>query len=489
MRGYTIPDPKDNIATQVILEAKPDQASVADFYLTEEDIEELKLFQALANPDNPLDTTSIEEKINDITNMFENGLIFIYGRDYVYEAMDLVFHSPLSFLFAKEDHPKGWLDVLIMGDPRTGKNKIAEGLMAYYGISSKASGENLTFAGLVGAVSGNKDNSFIKWGLLPQNDRGFLLLDELSGIDVRDIGKLSSIRHNGECILIKYSTDTTTARTRLLWLSNPRDGGNVNETAYGVQQVKNLIVKKEDIARFDYALVLSNKDVDTDIINTMHEEVIELKYSKESCRKLITWIWSRRKSEVVFDRNAIKICLEYSKALGKMYSETIPLIQGESVRFKIAKIAAAYAARTFNTIDGRNIIIEPRHIVMAYNFLKKIYNHPAMKYDKYSMTEHFNSKIDNEPDLRTLMDIFDKNDILSIFLNKILGKENETFSHSDIQILIDDKEPLGADWTAKRIMSTLYKCNAIEKAIRGYKKTAAFNNWLHIYNDELKGLK
>lgn len=489
MRGYTAPDPKDNVATQIILEAEPDQASISEFYLTDDDIEELSIFRAEGNPDDPLDTKSIDEKYSDIINMFENGLIYIYGRNYVYEAMDLVFHSPLSFVYGNEDHKKGWLDVLILGDPRTGKNKIAEGLMSYYGMSSKASGESLTMAGLKGAVSGTKENSFIKWGLLPQNDRGFLLLDEISGIAYQDLGGLSSIRSDGECKIVKYSTDTTTARTRLIWLSNPRDGGKVNETAYGVQQVKDLMVKSEDVARFDYALVLSNDDVDTSIINKMHDEVVELKYSKESCRKLIKFIWSRRKSEVVFDRNAIKICMEYSEILRKTYSGTIPLVQGEAVRFKLAKIGASYAARTFNSNDGRTITVEPRHIVAAYNFLKKIYNHPAMMYDKYSMTEKMNARIINEPDLRELMELFNKNDLLEIFLNKILGRGNEVFTTIDIQLLIQNKEPLGDRWTSKSIMGTLSNCNAIEKTNRGFKKTAAFNNWLHNYNDKLKGFK
>lgn len=485
MRGYTVPSPKDNLATHVILDAIPDQASISDFYLTEDDKKELEIFKAQANPSDPLDITSIKDRMSDIVKQFQDGMIFIYGRDYLYEAVDLVFHSPQSFVFNNKNHDKGWLDILILGDPRTGKNQVVEGMMKYYGMSSKASGESLTFAGLVGAVSGPKENQFIKWGLLPQNDKGFLLLDEVSGINYSLIGSLSSLRHNGECSIIKCEGDKTTARTRLIWLSNCRDGGNVAETAYGVQQIKDLIGSKEDIARFDFALVLSNQDVDHNLINAYHDEAPAITYPKEACRKLIQWAWSRRKSEIVFDRNAIKICLEYAKTIGSIYSDTIPLVQGEDVRFKIAKIAASYAARTFNTIDGVNLLVEPRHIVMAYEFLKKIYNHKSMQYDKFSATERMNLTITNEPKLREMMDQFDRIGIQDVFIRKMLSSENELFTLMDIQVLLYDVEPNMNDWTARTVLSVLSKANAIVRTAKGYKKTIGFKNWLNDYREGL----
>ena len=168
--------------------------------------------------------------MSDIGAMFRDGVTFIFGRDYVHEAVDLVFHSPLSFTFGNEDSKKGWLDVLIVGDPRTGKGKITEGYMGYYGVTSKAGAESLTYAGLVAAVYGNKDQRFIKWGLLPQCDQRFLLLDELSGMSPKDISSLTQIRDVGDCTIIKVERDSTTARVRLISLSNPRDAGNVRDT-------------------------------------------------------------------------------------------------------------------------------------------------------------------------------------------------------------------------------------------------------------------
>jgi hypothetical protein len=77
---------------------------------------------------------------------------------------------------------------------------------------------------------------------------------------------MSSVRSSGVAELTKIQQERTWARTRIIWMSNPRDG-KMSDKTYGVQQIQPLIGNPEDIARFDLAMSVQAGDVAAEEIN------------------------------------------------------------------------------------------------------------------------------------------------------------------------------------------------------------------------------
>src|SRR5262245_45478686 len=128
-------------------------------------------------------------------------------------------------------------------------------MLEWYGMGHMISCETATFAGVMGALDRTDDNRWVvKWGGVPTNDRRAVVLDEATGLSTEQISQMSDIRSSGIAAMEKIRSERTSARTRLLWLANPRSGSDLSDYMYGVQALKDLIGNNEDIARFDLAM-------------------------------------------------------------------------------------------------------------------------------------------------------------------------------------------------------------------------------------------
>src|SRR5690606_2237233 len=202
------------------------------------------------------------------------------------------------------------------------------------------------------------------------------VIDEASGLEQEDIAKMSGIRSSGIAEVTKIHTEKTQARTRLIWLSNPRNGQDLSSFSYGVQAIQHLIGKAEDIARFDFMITASRDEVPIDEINKRidPEAKVPHKYTSELCKLLVLWAWSRKPEDIIFSEEAIDLCLKYAIAQGKKYSSKIPLVEGANQRIKLAKLAVATACRVFSTDEtGEKVLVNAEHVEFAYNFLESIY--------------------------------------------------------------------------------------------------------------------
>jgi hypothetical protein len=302
--------------------------------------------------------------------------------------MDLVFHSVLAFPFDKQVVHKGWLDVIIMGDTRTGKSEASERLIQHYGAGQKVQGESASFAGAVGGLQqiGGRDWT-VTWGAIPLNDRRLVVLDEVSGLKTTEISQMSSIRSEGIAQITKIQQETTLARTRLLWLGNPRDGGRMSDYTYGVQSIRPLIGSNEDVARFDMAMTLIETDVPQEEINRALEsgDAVVHKYTAESCRVMLNWVWSREVEDVVWETGVEKLVFEAAMELGERYIPNPPLIQAASVRFKIARLAVALAARLCSTDETfTKVVVKQEHVEDVVDFIDSVYRSPGFGYGDLS---------------------------------------------------------------------------------------------------------
>lgn len=464
--GFTLPDPNTQAATHLFTEARPALTNIDTYTLKEDTYESLKkVFQS----------DSVHNKIADIASELSTFVTKIYGRADLHTAIDLVFHSPMAFNFAGHKVRKGWLECLIMGDTRTGKGFVTEGLVRHYGVGEVVSGENLTLAGLIGGVQHLGDRWNLVWGKLPLQDRRLVVMDECTGLSINDIGKLSRIRSEGIAEVTKIISEKTTARTRLIWLANPRGGNKtiprmVADYNYGIECVPELVGAAEDIARFDIALIVAQNEVDPGLINQHRDAPTRTQtYSSKLCRELILWIWSRTPDQIVFDEEVEETALRAANALSKSFTPKVPLVQGEDIRFKLARLAAAVAGRVFSTEDGVTLRVRKEHMEFAYNFLHHIYTKPACGYGQMSAVERERATLKDPAKLWEAISMHQDAapDLIAGLLehNTITAQDLCDYADCDIH-------------AARSLISELVRQRAMIKEGSTYRKKPAFKTFL-----------
>jgi hypothetical protein len=413
----------------------------------------------------------IDRKLTEIYDDLSSNVTRIYGRQDLHLAIDLVYHAPLRFWFNGDLIKKAYPEVLIIGDTRTGKTKAAEALMEHYGLGVTAQSESMSFAGLVGGCQQMFDKAWdVTWGKLPQNNRRLVIIDEATGMSKEMIASLSSIRSQGVACIEKISSQKTEAKTRMLWLSNPRDGLTVNEYSSGVEVIKSLTDQPEDIARWDMALVVGKTDVALKAMDHRVHKKVPHVYTAKRCHDLILWAWSREPDEVNITKDAEGACYEYAEKMAAKYSSDFTLVVGAEQRLKLARLATSLAARLFCTTDGKRIDVEACHVVYIFNFLSRIYDSEHFGYDTWSENKRMGEHVTGV-------------DLVEGFMRQ-LGPKGcvKLLSQNRIQVR-DIEECMGITTDeAKAKVSLLWQNNALKKSTGNfYIKAPQFNQMLKAY--------
>jgi len=462
--GVPTEHPETQESTLIFSNQEPLQDQIDTFKITPEMKLELDCFKCRQGK-------PILKHLLEIAEWQSKKVTKIYGRADLHIAIDLVYHSAKSFIFINDIVKRGMLDILIMGDSKCGKGAVAEGLMKFYSLGDIASGENCSISGLVGGCEATDSKRYmIKWGIIVLNNNRLVIIDEISALNHEEIAHLSRIRSEGVAEIFKIAREVTEANTRLIWIGNPKDGKQMAFYDHGVKAIRDLIGASEDISRFDFALIVSSDEVSSDLINSIHDNYLtnECNFTKEKCKNLILWAWSRKHEQIRFSKLAVKKALETSKLLGTLYSAEIPLIQIENVRIKIAKIAVAIAARCFSTNkSGECIIVLKKHIVAAVKWLNNIYSKKNTSYNTFSQLVKERKIISNLNSIEEMFDREPKELVDGLFTQSIITSS-----------LI--KDYTGKDNVASgEIIGRLVRTNCIKQIKQGfYMKSTVFTDWL-----------
>ena len=398
--GTTLPNPKDRRNEFFSWQLQEAVTSIDKFEMTGDMHERLKVFQPQGKQ-RPID------KCREIAKDLGDNVTRIFGRERLHMAMDLVWHSALHFPLDDKVISRGWLEFLVVGDTRTGKSETAQHLAEHYGLGHIVGCEGATFAGLVGAVKQVSNAWTIQWGEITINDRRLVVLDETSGLSQEIISQLSDIRSRGVAQLTKAETAQTLARVRLIWISNPRKGRFVDEKKYdGIDVIEDLIGNPEDIARFDFAMSVSQADVPNEHINTPNRPKVPHVHTSDLCRDLILWAWSRKAEHVEWKTDAYRGVYKAAEWLGKKYIDSPPLIQRTNVREKVARLSVALAIRTFSTdATGEHVVVTLDHVKDAMYFLDELYTYDNFGYLRLSQRVLKNRKTArrNRADIRKFL--------------------------------------------------------------------------------------
>jgi hypothetical protein len=453
--------PGSNESALLIEQADSSQNTVENFTLKKEEIAKLK--ELMSDP--PL------QILKDVADMLSNNHTKIYERREVHIAVALAFHSVSNFVFAGTAIPKGSIELLLFGDTRCGKGQVAEGMARFYDLGAVISGEASSFMGLFGGVTRIADSFQLTWGAIPLNNGRLVIIDEFSGLASDDLGRLSRVRSEGIAEMNKGGiTAKTRANTRLIWIANPRKGRAVASFGSGAQAIMDLIKAAEDVARFDLAVVVQKDEVDPTIINRLHTTV-QSKYTQNDLRTIVLWAWSRKTDHIIFTKEATDYILETANKLASRYTSSIPLVQGENIRFKLAKLAVAVAAQCFSTEDGVFLRVTVAHAKAATSFLVACYDKPTMGYKLVSTIEAKSGNSVDELALDRWFEQFDK-ERKALIIDALI--EADVITARDIEDATDH-EP----GRCKKHLGIFVRSHALKLGKKGeYEKRPAFIKYL-----------
>lgn len=431
------------------------------------ELEKLRIFQP-----ETWTTEMIQAKLDDIYDDFETCVTRIYRRRDVHLTFDLAGHSPL-FLIMQGDVVKGWVETLIVGDSSQGKSECGLGLMRHYGLGERVELKNASVAGMLGGLKQMGTRWFAEWGLWPKHDKRWLILEEVKGTSVDVISKLTDMRSSGVAALTKIEKMHAHARTRTTWVSNPRgEGRRVSSYGYGVDVIRELIGGLEDVRRFDACLVVADHEVDVREINAFHvaKNGAHSRYKGELCRALILWGWTRRPDQCVIDKEVSQVILDEATRLCDLFSDAIPIIDRGSTRYKIARLAASLAVRTFSCTDDNMLALDvkPSHVLYVSRWLERIYSKPSCGYLEFTKTTR---GVDSIAEPETIKRTIAAMPFPYVFIEHALRCEQ--IEQQDLQ-----------DWCnwdrteASQIVSLLVRKHALKRDGRFYRKTAQFVDML-----------
>lgn len=397
------------------------------------------------------------------TDMAEN-YFGIFGRHYVVTATLLTYCSALKFYFQERLLPRGWMDILIMGDTRCGKSALVEGIVKHIKMGEFFKCENSSFAGLVGGLQqiGNRAKWDIVWGKIPLNHGKLLVADEMSSLSVADISDMSAVRSSGIAEVTKIQSGSTRSATRLIWISNPRSDRPMNQYTYGIQAVKELIGRPEDISRFDFVIGVASEDVPVDIINQRCKN-IQYEAHWDELRQLVRWVWQLRSNEIHIEQEATDAILSLAKEQSNTYSNAVPMVEPNEQRVRLARVSTATAARCFSE-EGGKLVVKKRHVEFADWFMRSCFDSKALGYGLYSAAER-QTETENEECMREVTDVLTRYADKSDRAVRLLYAADQ-FSTTDLEHIFNVPKP-----EAREIISVLLRFGCVHRKHQVYCKT------------------
>ncbi len=300
----------------------------------------------------------------------------VYGRLDLFSAFLLTMCSVTEIPY-KSGTIKGVLDSIAIGDTRTGKSLLAQNMLSRLELGSYINGENARLTGVLGGVVRLGDSWIITWGAIPLNDKGFVVIDEATGLTVEDITQMSSVRSSCVATINKVARGEARARTRLFWIANPRSGRNTSEYFWkGFGAFQEFIPVNEDQARFDLIVGASRDDIDTlqDIKQKTLDSTIITKY-----QDLISYAWSIETSSIVI--KDYQHLHEISNKLCKKFRGGTLLIK-EAAYEKILRVAAALSVLCCSIENGQ-LIISNKMLDWSAQYLDYIFTRSSIDYAYY----------------------------------------------------------------------------------------------------------
>jgi hypothetical protein len=307
----------------------------------------------------------------------------VFGRRDVFVAVDLLFHSVTDFTIGGKMR-RGWLDISLIGDTRTGKSQTLRGFSDWLGLGAVHSAvDNISRAGL---IMGSDRQGMLRPGLMTKSHRKLLALDEFHWmVPNRRLGEdhpmswLQSARDEGKVFGIKiYGDRVLPAKVRLATISNWANSRR-RTFAYPCQHLLWLYGSPETLSRLDFGVTVEGPPSQDSL------DEVPQQWTSTLAKSLVLRAWAQDAGQVKIDDNAIDLAFELAGLWSEMYAyDRLPLYTPEEKPYSILRIATAVANICFSSFDGDvySVHVKEVHVRWAAEWLKKVWH--TSQYDTFS---------------------------------------------------------------------------------------------------------
>ena len=375
--------------------------------------------------------TTLKERIDHNLNQFY-GIVGHKYNPLLVMVNELTFHSTMEFDFARWTNNIGVLDIMVIGESRTGKSDTAEKLSKLYGVGTKVDMINTTKAGLIGGSnsSGKGGGYQTRAGVLPMNHGNLVILEEFGKAREHNIiDLLTEVKSSGIARITRVNgqLDLPSVNRRIA-ITNPKTTGSSSKpiASYpnGIEIITDLLGKAENIARFDAIAIFADMgDADIDLFETFGEP-----YAPEFYTTKINWAWSRTKDQIIISDEVSRHVVAVSNQLRRKYNTHIKIFGTETwkklLRFGIAM--AMYVVSTDETFE--NVIVKKEHIDYVAQMLVDLYDNDVFKLAEYVAAEKRLREIDDEG-VVILQNLYNKN---STLMKELEGSSETTRANLEI---------------------------------------------------------
>ena len=288
---------------------------------------------------------------------------------------DMYFHSVLHIKdpYRPDKRLRGALDIMVVGDTRTGKSHTAKTLRELYDVGIFTSLKSATVAGIIGGQENTQHGGRLKVGVLPRNHGRAVIMEEFSAMGSELASKLTDIRSSGMVRIERIAgTLNAPAVLRMLTISNqlPENGRTkaLREYPNGVIPLQKLIGASEDMARYDmFLLVPTSEFIRPDA------ETPARHFTDEEYQARVRWAWSRKPDDIEYEDGVNRLLIEKQAYLQGKYKTAYNFIGVEGWQ-KILRLAVSVAVMTVSTDETyQKVIVRKEHIEWVSDFIDNEY--------------------------------------------------------------------------------------------------------------------
>lgn len=395
----------------LITEAQQANDSVTNFQLTPEVKQSLDIIKNIEG--------NLTTKIETLTEKVK-GLLGYDGINNLIKAIDFAYHTPLQFNFGNFKNERAYLDIIVVGESRTGKSSTADTLRKTYqlGTFTSLAGNSATIPGLVGGSAKTASGQQTRAGTIPQNHKGLIVFEEFGKSNASIITELTDIRSSNEVRITRVSgTITLPAMVRMIALTNPKNKNgkiqSIESYPDGISILTELVETAEDIARYDMIVIIPDKG--NTQINPLWKP--EKPLPEKVYQNRIRWVWSRKPEQIVIDEETELHIVQKANQLNKSYEGHIKIFGTEAWK-KISRLAiaiAGYVCSTDSTYE--NIVVTKEHVDYAIAFLISLYDNDTFKLKEFINNERLYTRTDQDA-IAALQNLYEKNPTLIMQLER-----------------------------------------------------------------------
>ena len=390
--GWVKSHPKTQQITMLIESLEP----------LEDDYEAFKLEDNIHHLEK-LQNFSITEIVRDL----RNHITKIYQRDEMLITILLTYCSPRWFIYSDE-HVRGWIVSVIIGDTGTGKSQTFDRVAEFIGVGDIFSGLTGSRTGLAYALVEHKQKGWqVRIGRYPANTRKLLALDEVQEIPREQFKPIGKAMNEGFMQVDRVSSRGYESETRLIMLGNPKEASIMDDHQYGCVTLK-AIFDPMIIRRIDVACLTNANDIEVaKLVAEKRTGIGSQQIFGKELRALVYWAWNLRPEDIVISVDAQDTCEGVGQRVADTYgyATDVPLITRYEYGKTLMRIAVALAVLDVSaTLDFRKLLVKQEHVKHAMKFLKTVYSHENCMLDTYSSICRQQEQLD---DYDKIMEIID----------------------------------------------------------------------------------